>query len=114
MGKRGRHEEVGASAYVFDQGLSLSTKGTKGRNYKGDYPHASTRGGAPGWATVVTGTRQPLGHDGGEKLVEAVKKCRLPFGLVWFVWIFCPRLRENVQMRSKPRGKRAQSPGHGT
>ena len=56
MGKWRRHEEVGASAYVFDEGLSLSTKGTKGRNYKGDYPHASTRGGAPEWPKVVMGT----------------------------------------------------------
>ena len=56
MGKWKRHEEVGASAYVFDEGLSLSTKGTKGRNYKGDFPHASTRRGPPGRAKVVTGT----------------------------------------------------------
>ena len=33
MGKRRRHEEVGASAYVFDQGLSLSTKGTSRAAY---------------------------------------------------------------------------------
>ena len=50
MGKRGRHEEVGASADVFDEGLSLSTKGIKGRNYKGDYPHESTGRGASGMA----------------------------------------------------------------
>ena len=54
MGKGRGHEEVGASADVFDEGLSfsLSTKGTKGRNYKGDNPHASTRGGPPGGAKV--------------------------------------------------------------
>ena len=51
-----RHEEVGASADVLDDGLSLSTKGTKGRDYKGDNPHASTRRGPPGWPKVVTGT----------------------------------------------------------
>ena len=48
----------------------------------------------------------------GFLLSGAVKKCRghLSFGLVWFV----VRWDEKVQMRSKPRGKRAQSPGHGT
>ena len=35
-----RHEEVGASADVLDEGLSLSTKGTKGRDYKGDNPQS--------------------------------------------------------------------------
>ena len=29
-----RHEEVGASADVLDEGLSLSTKGNKSRDYK--------------------------------------------------------------------------------
>ena len=37
------------SADVLNEGLSLSTKGTKGRYYNGDNPHASTRRGPPGW-----------------------------------------------------------------
>ena len=40
MSKRRRHEEIGASADVFDQSLSLSPQGTKG--YESDYSHAST------------------------------------------------------------------------
>ena len=36
-----------ASLYVLDEVLSLSTKGTKSRDYKGDDPHASTRRGPP-------------------------------------------------------------------
>ena len=47
---------VSASAYVFDEVLSLRTQGTKSRDYKGDDPHASSRRGPPGWPKVVTGT----------------------------------------------------------
>ena len=59
------------SADVLDDGLSLSTKGTKSRDYKGDNPHASTRiqEGASGMAQSSHGDRQPLGHDDDEELI---------------------------------------------
>jgi hypothetical protein len=50
-----------------------------------------------------------------EEEVEAVKKCRIGLVLVRLVRLdFLPSFARKSSMRSKPRGKRAQSPGHGT